>query len=77
MSGEVESTLARIDERTEWIVKTLQQQKECDEDHEKRIRILEESHSTTQGRDGVLAGIVALGVSLIVAFWTVILGGKF
>lgn len=77
MSGDVETTLARIDERTGWIVKTLKEQQKCDEDHENRIRALEDNRSTKKGRDGVLAAIIALGVSVLVTLLGLFTGSKF
>jgi len=67
MTGDIEGTLARIDERTKWICDTLKQQQRCDEDHEKRIRKLENADANAKGRNGALAAVVALGVSVIVS----------
>ena len=45
----LEATLARIDERTAWIQNTLNRHQECYEDHETRLRKLEESKNKKAG----------------------------
>ena len=67
VSDSFETTIARIDERTEWIVKTLEQQKACTEDIELRTRVLEENSATLKGRNSAMAAAVSAVVALIIA----------
>ncbi|GAB7016183.1 hypothetical protein [Methanogenium cariaci] len=59
--------LQRIDERTEWICKAIEGQQKCDDDHERRIRAIENQQSRWLGRDGVIVTGIASLVSLLVA----------
>ncbi|KAF5071347.1 hypothetical protein DSECCO2_213310 [anaerobic digester metagenome] len=45
------------------------------DDHEQRIRPLEAQRNRWLGRDGVIVAGISAGVTLLVAFFTWILGG--
>lgn len=59
--------LQRIDERTEWICKAIEGQQKCDDDHERRLRAIENQQNRWLGRDGVIVTGIAGLVSLLVA----------
>jgi len=44
------------------------------DDHERRIRPLEAQRNHWLGRDGVIVAVISTGVTLLVAFFTWILG---
>lgn len=60
--------LVRIDEKVDHIIEKL-------DDHEQRIRPLEAQRYRWLGRDGVIVAGISAGVTLLVAFFTWILGG--
>ena len=60
--------LVRIDEKVDHIIERL-------DDHESRLRPLEQQHNRWLGRDGVIVAGISMGVSVAVAFISWLTGG--
>ncbi|MDI6877574.1 MAG: hypothetical protein QMC96_12485 [Methanomicrobiales archaeon] len=73
----VEFTREDVEKITETyaIVKDLKEKVDtCLDDHEDRLRVLEAQRHRWLGRDGIIVGGISMGVALVIAFFSWLLG---